>query len=145
MAKGKTDWVEHARDVLRDSGHRAGGARGSVVELLSRQDCCLTAQQIHDRLHRRGRPIGIASVYRILDLLVAHGLVTRLDVGSGVAHYEPSQAGGEHHHHLVCEDCGKVEAFADEGLERAIRAVQARAGATAHDVVLRGACQTCRS
>jgi Fur family ferric uptake transcriptional regulator len=51
-----------------------------------------------------------------------------------------------HHHHLVCDGCGKVETFADESLEAAIRHVESRSGyaVAAHDVVLRGACSACR-
>src|ERR671934_1096158 len=139
---GNSTWVEATIASLRSNGHRNGGARRTVVELLGRQACCLTAQEIFDRLRAEGRTVGIASVYRVLDLLGEKGLVQRIDVGAGIARYEPVLPGGEHHHHLVCEDCGKVEAFADEGLERVLRKVEGRTGysVAAHDVVLRGAC-----
>jgi hypothetical protein len=77
-------------------------------------------------------------------VLVEKGLVERIDTGPGSARYEARHASGEHHHHLVCDDCGKVEAFADEKLERAIHEVQKRAGARAHHILLRGACADCR-
>lgn len=137
-------WAGHAHDVLGAAGHRRGGARDAVVGLLAQEECCLTAQEMHDRLRGRGRPVGVASIYRVLDLLVEQGLVERLDTGQGSARYEARHASGEHHHHLVCDDCGKVEAFADEGLERAIHEVQERAGARAHHILLRGACAECR-
>ncbi len=116
-----------------------------MIELLGRQDCCLTAQEIFDALRTEGRAVGIASVYRVLDLLAARGFVQRLEVGSGTARFEPVHRSGEHHHHLVCDDCGKVEAFADEGLERALRKVEGQTGysVAGHDVVLRGACADC--
>jgi hypothetical protein len=52
---------------------------------------------------------------------------------------------GEHHHHLVCDDCGKVEAFVDDELERVLDDLEAQTGYTiaGHDVVLRGICDTC--
>jgi Fur family ferric uptake transcriptional regulator len=139
------DWTEQTLQALEASGHRRGGARRAVVELLGRQECCLTAQEIFDALRAEGRQVGIASVYRVLDLLSARGLVQRIDVGAGIARYEPLLASGEHHHHLVCEGCGKVEAFADEGLEAALHLVEGRTGYTVagHDVVLRGACRDC--
>jgi Fur family ferric uptake transcriptional regulator len=117
-----------------------------VVELLGRQNCCLTAQEIFDRLRDEGRTVGIASVYRVLDLLGEQGLVQRVDVGAGTARYEPVLPSGEHHHHLVCDDCGKVEAFEDPDLEQAIHRLEGRTGysVAAHDVVLRGACGDCR-
>jgi Fur family transcriptional regulator, ferric uptake regulator len=139
-------WAEKTIASLRAGGHRSGGARQAVVELLGAQDCCLTAQEIFDRLRAEGRRVGIASVYRVLEQLSRDGFVQRVDVGAGTSRFEPIHAGGEHHHHhLVCDDCGKVEAFADDQLERALRKVESRTGYTVagHDVLLRGACRDC--
>jgi Fur family transcriptional regulator, ferric uptake regulator len=139
-------WTAETLDALRAEGHRSGGARAAVVELLGRQHCCLTAQEIFDRLRADGRTVGIASVYRVLELLTAKGLVQRIDLGEGIARYERADPGGHHHHHLVCDNCGKVEAFADDELERTLAKVQRRTGyaVAGHDVVLRGACAECR-
>jgi Fur family transcriptional regulator, ferric uptake regulator len=140
-----SDWTQSTLESLRAAGYRSGGARRTVVELLGRQDCCLSAQEIFDRLRAEGRRVGIASVYRVLDLLGEKGFVQRVDLGDATARYEPVQPSGEHHHHLVCDDCGKVEAFADPELERAIHRVESRTGysVAGHDVVLRGACDDC--
>ena len=140
-------WAESTLDELQAAGYRSGGARRAVVELLARQSCCLSAQEIFDALRADGRPVGIASIYRVLDLLAERRLVLRLDVGGGVARYEPALPDDEHHHHLVCDDCGKVEAFSDEPLEQALRRLGTRVGyeVEAHDVVLRGTCESCRT
>jgi Fur family ferric uptake transcriptional regulator len=139
------NWTAQTLAVLNRAGYRSGGARQAVIELLGRQDCCLTAQEIFDRLRAEGRAVGIASVYRVVDLLTEKGLLQRLDVGHGTARFEPAHASGEHHHHLVCGECGRVEAFEDDELERALRKVEARTGysVAGHDVVLRGACAEC--
>src|SRR3954469_24649428 len=101
-------WSEHAFAQLTSAGHRRGGARDAVVELLGGQSCALSALEIEDAL-RGGRRVGRASVYRVLDELVALDLVSRVDVGDGVARYEPQRAhGAEHHHHLVCDGCGRL-------------------------------------
>jgi Fur family transcriptional regulator, ferric uptake regulator len=72
-------------------------------------------------------------------------LVQRLDMGEGIARYEPAHPGGEHHHHIVCERCGRLEPFTDEGLERAIRRVSERLPleVSEHEIVIRGACRSC--
>jgi Fur family ferric uptake transcriptional regulator len=138
-------WPEHAKSVLRQSGYKPGQARTAVIEALAGESCCLTAQEIHDRV-RKDRPgVGIASVYRALETLAELGLVYRLELRAGAAYYEPAVASGDHHHHLVCDDCGRIEAFSDARLERAIHTVSK---ATAfrideHDVVLRGQCRAC--
>jgi Fur family ferric uptake transcriptional regulator len=138
-------WPELAHVVLRQAGYKPGGARTAVIEALARESCCLTAQEIHDRVRKRRTRVGIASVYRALEALAELGLVHRLELRSGAAHYEPAVASGDHHHHLVCDDCGRIEAFTDDRLERAIDTVS-RAAAfriDEHDIVLRGRCETC--
>jgi Fur family ferric uptake transcriptional regulator len=142
----RTSWLDHARSELEGAGHRAGGARAAVLEALDREPCCLTAQEIFDNLRAGGRAVGIASVYRTLELLWKLNLVRRVDLGASAC-YEPEQPGGEHHHHLVCEGCGKVSAFEDKRLEEAIqrlgRRLEYKVGE--HEVVLRGACPECRA
>jgi Fur family transcriptional regulator, ferric uptake regulator len=141
----RSEWGDATLDALHRKGLRNGGARRAVIELLAAQDCCLTAQEIFDELRASGRRVGIASVYRVLELLTSEGLVQRIDLGSGIARYEPVHSGGEHHHHLVCDTCGKVEAFEDPKLERALVGVEAASGyiVAGHDVVLHGACADC--
>jgi Fur family ferric uptake transcriptional regulator len=138
-------WSTEALSTLDGAGYRRGGARAAVVDLLGRQNCCLSAQEIHDRLRRARRPVGIASVYRALETLADLRLVKRVDAGDGIARYEPAAADGDHHHHLVCRDCGKVEAFSDSRLERAIDRVAGGLGYSVeeHEVVLLGACADC--
>jgi Fur family transcriptional regulator, ferric uptake regulator len=138
-------WSDHALAQLGEAGYRRGGARRSVVELLGKQNCCLSAQEIHQLLRRARRPVGIASVYRALETLVELRLVKRIDAGDGIARFEPASTDGQHHHHLVCRDCGKVEAFSDPRLERAIDRVADGVGYSVeeHEVVLTGACADC--
>ena len=138
-------WTEHALTTLEREGFRAGSARRSVVELLGRQHCCLSAKEITAALHDQGREIGVASVYRALEVLDDLKLVQRLDAGEGVVRYEPAHAGGDHHHHIVCDTCGTVASYEDEGLEQAIGSLASRLSwnVDSHDVVLRGRCPRC--
>jgi Fur family ferric uptake transcriptional regulator len=137
-------WADHAQRELQRTGHRAGGARAEVVSLLARQDCCLSAQDIHAKLRSRNKQVGLASVYRALDVLAQLRLVHRVDVG-GTACFEPADPSGEHHHHAICDRCGKMDPFEDAELERLLEGVATRLGyeAGGHDLVLRGACPEC--
>jgi len=143
-AASDSRWTAHAHRELARAGHRAGGARGEVLALLGRQRCCLSAQEIHDRLRADERGVGLASVYRALDTLAQLGLVHRIDV-AGTACYEPADPSGDHHHHAICDRCGKKDAFSDPELERLIHGLGERLGYAVgtHDVVLRGACPRC--
>ena len=146
MSTAATDWTAHTLEVLQRAGYRSGGARAAVVEQLADQECCLTAQEIFDHLRERGRAVGIASVYRVLDVLLEMGLVQRIEVGDGAARFEPAYPSGDHHHHLLCAECRDVVAFEDAGLERAIAKLGRRLDAVidGHDVVLHGLCASCK-
>jgi len=138
-------WRDHALTVLSEAGHRNAQARRTLVEFLDCQPCALTAREIDDALRGEGRTVGLATVYRNLELLVELKLLARLDVGQGVARYERALPSGEHHHHLVCDRCGRVTPFDDPALERSIARLSKRVdfAVDEHDVVLHGACSSC--
>jgi Fur family transcriptional regulator, ferric uptake regulator len=126
---------------LDEAGYRSGAARRKVVELLAAEPCAVTALEIDRRLDSVGR----ASVYRTLEQLDRLHLVQQVEIGGDAAGYERVDA-DQHHHHLVCEECGLLSPFADPSLERAIEAVSRAAEfeVAAHDVVLRGRCPACK-
>jgi Fur family transcriptional regulator, ferric uptake regulator len=138
-------WSEHVDTVLARAGLKHGGARQRIIDLLAREPCALSAVEIEDALRTQGKPTGRASIYRVLDLLVDHGLVERVSVGQGLARFERTHPSGEHHHHLVCDQCGRLVAFDDPELEQAIDSLSERLGVRVehHDVVLHGACRRC--
>lgn len=148
-AQTGVEWGEHARGVLQRAGHQKGAARDTLIELLSHQDCALSALEIEDALRPAGgsrRPVARASVYRVLELLQDHDLVSRLDLGDGVARYERVDPAGEHHHHMVCDQCGQLVPFHDPALEQSINRLSDRLGfrTTDHEVTLHGECPDCR-
>jgi Fur family ferric uptake transcriptional regulator len=146
-AAPQPDWAQDAERRLSEAGFRRGGARTAVIALLDRQPCALTAHDIERDLRDGGRAVGRASVYRILDELVSLGLVARVEVGQGIARYEPARGEAHHHHHMVCDRCGDVFPFADEELERTVRRLADRVAfdVAEHDIVLHGSCGNCRA
>ncbi len=139
-------WVEHAEATLAAAGHKRGGARRALIELLGTQECALTAQEIEDALRHDGaRRVSRASVYRVLDELEQLRLVQRVEIGQTMVRYERASDQAGHHHHLVCDECGTVMPFSDPGLERAIEVLSRRVPLTVsdHEIVLHGACQDC--
>ena len=145
MSSASSDWAAQAAQVLAAAGYRRGGARQAILELLGEQSCALSAVEIEQALRARNREVSRASVYRVMDELEAIGLVVLVEVGRGVLRYEAARAGRGHHHHLVCESCGRLEAFSDDALERAIRRLSERlpARVSEHEVVLHGECGAC--
>jgi Fur family ferric uptake transcriptional regulator len=139
-------WTERTYAALQKDGYRSARARRIVVDVLGRQDCCMSVPEIVEAAHAGGEQVGVASVYRTLDLLVEKGFVQKIDLGGDRAHYERVDH-EEHHHHLVCSECGRVQPFEDQQLESALERLESRTGfaVASHDVLLRGACDDCRA
>jgi Fur family ferric uptake transcriptional regulator len=138
-------WAARAQRVLADGRRHSGAARRALLELLDSQPCALSAVEIEDALRAGDRPVGRASIYRILDELERLHLVQRLQVGQSMARYEPMRGEHEHHHHLVCDSCGTVTPFTDPDLEQAIERLSGRVPLRVqeHEIVLHGSCREC--
>jgi Fur family ferric uptake transcriptional regulator len=144
-------WGERAEATLAAAGHKRGGARRAVVELLDSQQCALTAVEIEDALRAGGvgagarRGVSRASVYRILEELERLRLVQRVETGQAMVRYERVCEHEEHHHHLVCDECGVVMPFSDKALESAIETLSERVPlkVSEHEIVLHGSCRDC--
>ena len=153
MSHSATDdsWGERAEVTLAAAGHKRGGARRAVVELLDSQQCALTAIEIEDALRGGGdgagpqRRVSRASVYRILEELERLRLVQRVETGQAMVRYERVCEHEEHHHHLVCDECGVVMPFSDKALESAIETLSERVPlkVSEHEIVLHGSCSDC--
>jgi Fur family transcriptional regulator, ferric uptake regulator len=99
MAQGKQ--VERqARETLRALGARPTAQRVTVLAELMGESNDLTAQELHQRLRRRGSRLGLATVYRTLGLLSGEGAIDALSHRPGEISYR--WCGDHHHHHLVC-------------------------------------------
>jgi Fur family ferric uptake transcriptional regulator len=141
------EWAQWAADTLATAGYRSGGARRELLELMAAQPCALSALEIEDRLASGPRRVSRASVYRILEQLEELGLVQRVEVGAGITRYEPIRVDHDHHHHLVCDNCGSLQPFTDEALERAVARASQRVDldVSEHEIVLHGTCRECAS
>jgi Fur family ferric uptake transcriptional regulator len=97
---------------LRDAGERVTRQRLLVADALATTSRQVTAQELYDALRRREPRIGRATVFRTLESLVAAGAARRLERDGHVYGYVACRE--EHHHHLACDRCGRVEEI-DEG------------------------------
>lgn len=135
------------REQLARKEYRLTPQREAIVRLfLDRPGEHLTADDVFTRLRDRQPEIGLATVYRTLDLLAELGILQKLDFGAGRSRYEVSPRGeGHFHHHLICLDCGQMQEFHPDGLEE----LEAAARETGFEVVdhsLRfyGYCRRCQ-
>jgi Fur family ferric uptake transcriptional regulator len=140
---------------FRGRGYRITVAREAILEVLSRTEEHLSAEEVYLAVHKIQPNVGLTTVYRTLELLVHMGLVLKFDFGDGRARYELSEGpkGMRHHHHLVCTNCGRVIDYTDfiddeiELLSRTEKGLQKKFDfeITNHLIQFYGLCDKCRS
>lgn len=137
--------LERFRRYLRDHRQPVTRQRDRVAEVLLSSDDHLSVGQIRSQLRAEGEPVGLATIYRTLDLLVQSGLVRAHDFGQGYRRFEPMPEQA-HHEHLICVRCGKVEEFAHERLERMLPIIADEYGfqPERHRVEIYGVCRDCQ-
>lgn len=115
-----------------------------IGEVLDEVSGFRSAQEIHAELRRRGRPVGLTTVYRHLNLLAEHNGVDVLRTPEGEAIYRRCAA-AEHHHHLICRSCGRTVEFEGPELERLAASVarSAQFHDVSHTVEIVGTCNDC--
>jgi Fur family ferric uptake transcriptional regulator len=146
LASGEgTALLERFRHYLRDHRQPLTRQRDRVAEVVLTSDDHLSAEQIRRRLKEAGDSVGLATIYRTLDLLVQSGLVRAHDFGQGYRRFEPMPA-QTHHDHLICVRCGKVEEFAHDRLERMLPIIADEYGfqPERHRVEIYGVCRDCQ-
>lgn len=108
---------------LRSQGLRMTRARELIFrEILSAPGIHPNADEIRRRLRAKNKAVGLATIYRTLNLLVRSGLVTAVDLGEGHSHFEP-EASETAHGHLICLSCGRVREFTQSGIQEAVRKI----------------------
>ncbi len=118
--------------------------RTAVAELLRETEEFRTAQQLHAQLRESGANVGLTTVYRSLAMMAESGEVDVILGEDGEARYRA--CGTEHHHHLVCRQCGFTVEVKAAGVERWAQrtAVEHGFGDVSHTLEIIGLCDTCQ-
>ena len=122
-------------EELKNTGLKATLPRLKILEVFQRATLRhMTAEDVYRVLLDDRSDIGLATVYRVLMQFEQAGLLTRSNFESGKAVFELNQ--GQHHDHLVCMDCGRVEEFFDAEIERRQQAIAEAKGFRLEDHAL---------
>jgi Fur family ferric uptake transcriptional regulator len=107
----------HSIGDLKNTGLKATVPRLTILELFQKSpQRHMSAEDVYRLVLEERADIGLATVYRVLMQFEQAGLLTRSQFEGGKAIYELNQ--GQHHDHLVCLDCGRVEEFFDAEIEK---------------------------
>ncbi len=114
-------------DELKSSGLKATLPRIKILEIFQRaEERHMTAEDVFKLLLADGSDIGLATVYRVLMQFEQAGILSRNHFESGKSIFELNE--GQHHDHLVCMDCGRVEEFFDPQIELRQREIAVERG-----------------
>ncbi len=131
---------------LRKAGLKVTLPRVKILEIMERENNNrhLSAEQVYKILLKEDEDIGLATIYRVLTQFEAAGLVTRHHFEGGNSVFELNK--GQHHDHIVCVKCGKVDEFTDDVIEKRQDDIAKKLDyeLTDHSLYLYGLCSVCR-
>lgn len=131
---------------LRKAGLKVTLPRVKILQILeANREGHLSAEDVYRGLMDAGEDIGLATVYRVLTQFEAAGIVVRHNFEGNRAVFELNL--GDHHDHMVCIGCGRIQEFEDRTIENRQRQVAADAGfeLTDHSLILYGRCAECQA
>ena len=131
--------------TLRQYGYKLTPQRQVIIQTIASRQDHLTPAALYAEIHQDHPNIGFVTVYRTLELLAKLGLICRVHAGGNCRSYlmrRPS----EHHHHLICSNCGRVVDFTDCDLGEVEQRLSHETGFDIDDHLLEfiGLCQVCQ-
>lgn len=135
--------LEKLELVLRDKGYKLTEQRRLIIRAFIESPGHHTAQEIFDMVKEKCLEINFSTIYRNLELLSGLEIINKLQLESGISHYELT--GSAHHHHLICKKCGEMKEinicpYASLGDEQ-LKAIGFKA--TDHKFEIYGYCSKC--
>ena len=130
---------------LRKAGLKVTLPRLKVLEIMEHSaQRHMSAEDVYKALLEMGEEIGLATVYRVLTQFEGAGLVSRLSIEGGHAVFELED--GDHHDHLFCVKCSRIEEFCDEVIEQRQKVIAKENGfeMTDHSLYIYGICKSCQ-
>lgn len=138
------------KEILKQKGLKVTNQRVRVLEVLSNSpDKHLTAEEIYELIKVDYPEIGLATVYRTIQLLLELNLIDHINLDDGFVRYEignmDENPTKHHHHHLICLTCGKVFSFEDDLLDELEKRIMDNVSFKVldHEVKLYGKCKDC--
>jgi Fur family ferric uptake transcriptional regulator len=140
--------IDQALRELEASPFKMTPQRQTILQVLARnRDRHLSAEDLHLLLQQQGAEIGIATVYRTLDLLTELNIIHKVDFGDGCKRFEFTPQHRHRHHHLICLQCGDVTEVKEDFLNQLEEAIEAEHNFRIldHSVKFLGHCVKCRA
>lgn len=139
--------IQHIKEALHDAKYKLTPQREVTLKvLLENESDHLSAEDVFMKVKEKYPEIGLATVYRTLELLNELKILDKINFGDGVSRYDLRKEGAEHfHHHLVCISCGSVEEIEEDLLGDVESIVESdfHFKITDHRLTFHGVCKSC--
>ncbi|MEW5954234.1 MAG: Fur family transcriptional regulator [Bacillota bacterium] len=140
--------IGEVEERLRAKAYKLTPRREHVLKVLvENKDKHLSAEEVYNLVKQKEPDVGLATVYRTLELLLNNDIINSMDFGDGRKRYEFGSGSDEHHHHhLICLDCGKIIEVNEDLLEPLEERVTKEFGfeITDHELKIFGRCINCK-
>lgn len=143
----KKEYIEDLKKHFKKNGFKLTHQRRNIVEiLLEKSSEHLNTEEIYNVVKKRCPEIGLATVYRTLQILDNLGYLNKLNLDDGTVRYQINLDISSHnHHHLVCNNCGKIIEVEEDLLDNIENSIQKKYmfKITNHDLKFHGICEDC--
>jgi Fur family ferric uptake transcriptional regulator len=139
--------LENIYSKLQQSNYKITPQRQVILKTLVKQNSeHLSAEELYLLVKKDYPDIGLATVYRTLDLLVEINILKKIDLGDNRTRYELNQYDTHYHHHMICLSCGRVQEFDHDLLETLEKLLTQKTGFQIidHQLIFFGYCSRCK-
>ncbi len=132
--------------ILKTGGFKLTPKRKSVIQLFIKEKCILSPQYVHQKLKAVITPLGLPTIYRILEELSSIGILVPVTCEERLLSYALCGKPQEHHHHFVCRKCRKVEEVAYCNFPAVSKLIERKLGGMVerHSLHIEGLCAQCK-
>ena len=141
MKSAKAIFTQH----LKSNGMLHSGQREQILDIFLKTERHPTINDLYDLVRKKDPKIGLATIYRTMEVISNAGLARKVDFGDGTKHYEHKYK-HQHHHHLVCLKCSKVIEITSGKLEKIQKELAKKHDftITRDTMMIFGTCRTCK-
>ena len=142
MESAKTIFLQY----LKKNRLLCSKQREQILDIFLKTEKHLSINELYDLVRKENPRIGLATVYRTMELLRSTGLASKVDFGEGEKYYEHKYR-HKHHHHLICLECGRIIEIASKKLQQVQKQLAKKHGFTISSDTMKifGICKNCKS
>ncbi|MCM2338922.1 MAG: transcriptional repressor [Burkholderiales bacterium] len=136
--------MQGIKELLNKKGHKATPARLAIINIFKNNKKPISAEEVYKNLKTKLKNINVTTIYRNLSSLSSEGILRKVDLKKDFDLFELNE---DHHHHIVCTDCNKIESFKNKEVENLLNTIIKKSNnfkqIKEHSFEIFGLCKAC--